>query len=296
VNVGVGYENSLLLTFYGIATDASITPPQGAYYLLAESASTGGAVSSRTHGIVSGQYVTASGATGAKVATAGSAADNVGQTIVLGANLAPANPCAGKVIGEACGGGIYAGVFRGERFAVMPGGCDGTTTNPVCTDGADTAATLRTWRGTGGGDMDIPGVEMFEVATQASIGRGEVETYNITIHSSIMPDSAAHYCLNMVYGGYDDWYLPTKSELAYIYCKSNVIGGSHSTANPQETPNCTIYGGKTAEINWVLGSKSEYWVSTEYSNNNAWGVDFATGDEARHLRYNNSPVRCIRRF
>jgi len=296
VNVGVGYENSLLLTFYGIATDASITPPQGAYYLLAESASTGGAVSSRTHGIVSGQYVTASGATGAKVGIASLAADNVGQTIVLGANLAPANPCVGKVIGEACGGGIYAGVFRGERFAVMPGGCDGTTNNPVCTDGADTAATLRTWRGTGGGDMDIPGVEMFEPATQASTGRGEVETYNITIHSSIMPDSAAHYCLNMVYGGYDDWYLPTKSELAYIYCKSNVIGGSHSTANPQETPNCTIYGGKTAEINWVLGSKSEYWVSTEYSNNNAWGVDFATGDEARHLRYNNSPVRCIRRF
>lgn len=63
--------------------------------------------------------------------------------------------------------------------------------------------------------------------------------------------SAKSLCKNSVVGGYTDWRLPTKAELAMLYQNKNVIGGF---------------------------SKTRYWSSTEYVNDlNAWSLDFSSG-------------------
>jgi hypothetical protein len=60
----------------------------------------------------------------------------------------------------------------------------------------------------------------------------------------------------LVFGGFDDWYLPSKEELRLVY---RTLG----TANPR------------------LGNfgKSFYWTSSEYDLNNAWTVNFKDGQE-----------------
>jgi uncharacterized repeat protein (TIGR02543 family) len=53
-----------------------------------------------------------------------------------------------------------------------------------------------------------------EPNTSEDIGKGLENTAIIT--ASFSGDYAAHYCQNLEYGGYDDWYLPSRPELAYI--------------------------------------------------------------------------------
>ena len=66
----------------------------------------------------------------------------------------------------------------------------------------------------------------------------------------------ARYASRLVFGGFDDWYLPSKEELRLVY---RTLG----TANPR------------------LGNfgKSFYWTSSEYDLNNAWTVNFKDGQE-----------------
>ena len=67
---------------------------------------------------------------------------------------------------------------------------------------------------------------------------------------------AARYTHAMVFGGYDDWFLPSKDELNAMY---SVLG----TASPG------------------IGSyaRSFYWSSSEYDFNNAWTVNFKDGQQ-----------------
>lgn len=53
-----------------------------------------------------------------------------------------------------------------------------------------------------------------EPNTSEDLGKG-LENTNIIV-ASFDGDYAAHYCQNLVYGGFDDWYLPNRPELAYI--------------------------------------------------------------------------------
>lgn len=53
-----------------------------------------------------------------------------------------------------------------------------------------------------------------EPNTSEDLGKG-LENTN-TIVASFEGDYAAHYCHNLAYSGYDDWYLPSRPELAYI--------------------------------------------------------------------------------
>lgn len=53
-----------------------------------------------------------------------------------------------------------------------------------------------------------------EPNTSVDLGKG-LENTNIIV-ASFVGDYAAHYCQDLVYGGYSDWYLPSRPELAYI--------------------------------------------------------------------------------
>ena len=66
----------------------------------------------------------------------------------------------------------------------------------------------------------------------------------------------ARYASRLVFGGFDDWYLPSKEELRLVY---RTLGTA--------TPRLGNFG------------KSFYWSSSEYDLNNAWTVNFKDGQE-----------------
>ncbi len=205
------------------------------------------------------------------------------------------DPCGSTpTIGSPCtGGGIYAGVFDGENYMVTPGNCNDSST-PTC-DGSTDSLNKR-WRGTSGGNSDIPGVENIasSSATSSSSFKGEINTAAIIADSSVTADSAADYCANMNFGGYTDWYLPNKSELAHIYCYASVSGGSHNSSYPQENVNCTSQGGK---VSLIAGfSASYYHSSTEIAASGYWAQNFSNGFQDTPPKSFNTRVRCVRKY
>jgi len=91
--------------------------------------------------------------------------------------------------------------------------------------------------------------------------------------------SAAQACADLAYGGYDDWYLPSKDELNDIYLNRFAI-------NPTAVAN----GGEGL-------SDSFHWSSSEEDDNKAWMMKFINGDQTTELKDNNFvKVRAIRAF
>jgi len=90
---------------------------------------------------------------------------------------------------------------------------------------------------------------------------------------------AASYCYSLVYGGYDDWYLPNRYELNLFYVNKLSIPG--------------------------INSVGYYWSSTEANDSQAWVQEFASGqqlinDKSEYEHYEHyfitHKVRCVRRF
>jgi hypothetical protein len=207
------------------------------------------------------------------------------------------DPCliGSPAIGTVCSdGAIYAGTYQGGSYMVTPGNCTNSTT-PTCNGSADTLD--KSYRGSLGSSNDIVGITNILNATDASLSteRGHVITPILTSSIYISGDSAAHYCDSMTFGGFSDWYLPSKSELAYIYCKATV--SSHNTSYPQEDPNCVGFGGKVSALPGF--SASWYMSGTEWyvGGNDAAGMSFSTGEQGdnfgKEVAYR---VRCIRRY
>ncbi len=94
-----------------------------------------------------------------------------------------------------------------------------------------------------------------EGADDTAIGTGIQNTLDI-ITGDNFTTNAAHDCLNYSVDNnektFNDWFLPSKDELAAIYdnLKVNGLGGL---------------------------SNNNYWSSSEYSSNDAWEQDFSTG-------------------
>lgn len=75
-------------------------------------------------------------------------------------------------------------------------------------------------------------------------------------------------CGNLSAFGYDDWYLPSKTELAALYENKEALGGFDSS--------------------W-------YWSRTEDSASNAWGQSFLNGNQFIYYKTSATHVRCVRR-
>ena len=198
-------------------------------------------------------------------------------------------------IGDVCDDGtIYAGVFDGGKYYITPGNCNNSST-PTCPGGTDTLQ--KAWRGSSGSDTDVPGVENvaeIEVASSSSY-RGHVNTPVIVAHASVSSDSAADYCNEMVFAGHSDWYLPAKSEMTYIFCKTSGIP-AYDTSYPHEAPNCTSMGGKTSElIDFKTTSGSFYLSSSEQSNSRIYRHGFYDGENDSGFKSQDNYVRCVRR-
>ncbi|MFS4459885.1 DUF1566 domain-containing protein [Bdellovibrio sp. HCB2-146] len=222
------------------------------------------------------------------------------------------DPCdsPGVTIGTVCqGGSLFSGNFDGGKYMITPGGCEyepsGTTTSYPATEftpncPGTTDAITKAWRGTAN-NYDIPGVEnVTAVATKSSSSyRGNANTAAIVAITNTSEGGyhpAAHYCDKLNYGGYQDWYLPSKSELAFLYCKSRTSGG---VSYPQEDPNCATYGYAigTDLIPGFRTTANYYWSSTEASTSAATTIKISDGTQtvtgAKSTAYY---IRCIRRY
>jgi hypothetical protein len=87
------------------------------------------------------------------------------------------------------------------------------------------------------------------------LGMGEANTSQI-VQRYRRGNYPARYASTLVFGGFDDWYLPSKEELRLMY---RTLGSA--------VPRLGTFG------------KSFYWSSSEYDLNNAWTVNFNDGQE-----------------
>ena len=151
---------------------------------------------------------------------------------------------------------------EGVRYAWRPAGNNNTVYKP---QGDQTAAELR--------------------VLAKGIGMGKVNTRIITLALGA-GKYAAKYAEDLVCGGRDDWFLPSKDELdtAYNRLAQNRVGS-------KDTP----IGGF---------NKGYYWTSTDYNDKTAWSQYFMDGqqfDRVQTMDGNRTPpnpfrVRAIRAF
>ena len=125
------------------------------------------------------------------------------------------------------------------------------------------------------------------IGTALVIGTGRYNTERLYDHLDIdgkaysnhsgeatYAEYAAKKCLDYSYGGYDDWFLPSKDEVNLMYQNLHKRG---------------------------LGSfaNSDYWSSSENGDYYAWKQDFVYGaefDGNYYHRNNNLYVRAVRAF
>jgi hypothetical protein len=95
---------------------------------------------------------------------------------------------------------------------------------------------------------------------------------------------AAQFCRSLQVGGFNDWYLPSRDELALL---ERNLGLSR-----KNTPELFREGGSEAfERDW-------YWSSTEYASYSgyAWVVYFSNGSQGYDGKSDANGVRAVRRL
>jgi hypothetical protein len=169
-------------------------------------------------------------------------------------------PTALPAIGESFGGGFFAGeiTVAGERYALV-----------VAPKAAGEALGLgykKTDRGTADG------------AYSDDDGLANSEKIADDNHP------AASFCRSLRIGGHDDWYLPSREELAMLY---HNLGPNRPTAP-------ALYKAGAAEA----FEEDWYWSSTEYAPYPyyAWYVNFGLGNQYYTNEYYTSWVRAVRRI
>lgn len=111
-------------------------------------------------------------------------------------------------------------------------------------------------------DMDIP--------TRSGFGGGKLNT-ELIIAAQGSGNYAASLCSNLEFGGFSDWFLPSRDELAMIYAnlRQADLGGF---------------------------SSSPYWSSSQYDDYSAWKQNFSDGYQTDLGKSNYIFVRACRAF
>ena len=125
-------------------------------------------------------------------------------------------------------------------------------------------------------------------------------------NSTVYP--AAHFCNNLVTGGFSDWYFPAKNELEICYYNlkpttqsNNTSFGANTNAVPSRPSNYTAgTPAQTSATNFRdTGSEDfaadAYWSSTESSFANAYDQYFTGGIQFSRSKTNPRYVRAVRK-
>ena len=161
---------------------------------------------------------------------------------------------------------------------VGTGGNDYVFSTAVQSDGKIlVGGEFTSWNGTTVGRIvrlnDNGSVQGQTDADATAIGTGAQNTIDIIADTGgVAATNASAYCADLVYGGYSDWFLPSKDELAQLRIQRDAIGDLQT---------------------------AEYWTSTEYLN--GWGMAWAqridTGVQAsRNKSSQTAYVRPVRSF
>jgi hypothetical protein len=238
------------------------------------------------------------------LASSDSPGDTTGSIPAPTATPSAIDPCLGSPApGTTCAGGaIYLGILQPgaragsatDKYMTTPGGCGEIPSGqrvgsgskaypsaeftPTC---SDTDFLTKNWNdGSIGTYYDIPGLTNY--ADNVGVGFGDYnsdQNYGSTNTSNIVAitasteggrHAAASYCENLVYGGYNDWYLPNRYELNLM--------DSHRPSIPG------------------LVTGVYYWSSTEMSSSSVWKQRFSDGSQDGALKDEANLVRCVRRY
>jgi hypothetical protein len=210
------------------------------------------------------------------------------QQMLTGGTYAPAAP---TVIGQAFGGGFYAG-----KIAVGGGGV--ATHYLIVAPKASGENSARAWGPYG-------------VATaQTSVIDGPT---NSAVEAALgTAYEAATFCEGLTIGGYSDWYLPAKNELEVLYyflkpttSTNDTSSGSNANAVSPEPISTNYTSGSPAQTSAGIGFRTgetnafasgNYWPSTEFNTNAAWRQNFGNGEQSATGKGSSYYVRAVRRI
>jgi hypothetical protein len=202
-----------------------------------------------------------------------------------GGSFAPNVP---TVIGQAFGGGFYAGQI----------GVSSVATHYIIVGPVASAQSTLQWKNamtaTAGADSDIDGPQ--NTADMVADG-----------NSTVYP--CAHFCNDLSTGGQTDWYMPAKNELEVCYYNlkpstdpNNTSSGINPNAVPARASNYT--SGNPAQTSAVAfksgGSEAfttaAYWSSTEFSAGYALVDQMGSGFQNGYGKVSSYRVRAVRRI
>tara|TARA_R110002126_G_scaffold33174_10_gene104060 strand:+ start:1416 stop:2414 length:999 start_codon:yes stop_codon:yes gene_type:complete len=192
------------------------------------------------------------------------------------------------VIGQAYGGGYYAGQI----------GVSSVATHYLVVGPLSTAQSQLKWKNvntaTVGADSDIDGPQN----TTDMVADG---------NSTVYP--CAHFCNDLSTGGKTDWYMPAKNELEVCYYNLKPTVNSNDTSSginlnaiPARASNYTSGTPPTTSATaFLLGGvegflNAMYWSSTEKSASGGWSQYFINGNQNYSPNKTQSyRVRAVRR-
>ena len=211
------------------------------------------------------------------------------------ANIPPTftTPPPPTTIGQAYGGGYYAGQI----------GVSSVATHYLIVGPVASADSSLQWKNA---RSATPGSD--------SVIDGPQNTADIVADGNSTVYPAAHFCNDLVIGGFSDWYMPALNELEVCYynlkpitTSNNTGSGTNTNAVPSRGSNYT--SGTPAQTSvaafqtggaeaFTSDGYTTYWSSTEYDNGNARRQYFSTGNPGNQdFTYKNYTrrVRAIRR-
>jgi hypothetical protein len=178
---------------------------------------------------------------------------------IVGSNLGNNSGAFAHYIGEEFGGGVIFHLWK-DKLGVEHGLVASISDQSIS----------QVW-------SNISDIEMGEIANSSWNGLGNSIA---TINQNNQINSAAKLCLDLVEGGFDDWYLPSIDELSLLWhCRFNV--------------NKTLY---TIVHSKQLSSLEGYWSSSENGTTNAWFFAFNTGRPSNGTKTDKFFVRAVRTF
>jgi hypothetical protein len=193
------------------------------------------------------------------------------------------------VIGQAYGGGFYAGQI----------GVGGVATHYIIVGPVASAQST--------------GVQWKTTNTTTAGTTSDIDGPTNSSNMNNASHPAAQFCEGLTIGGFSDWYMPAKNELEVCYYNlkpstvSNITSAginpnavparasNYTTGNPAQTT-VTDFQIGGAEAFTAVGAESEYWSSTEQSASLAWVDGFRTGNQFGNTKTGTGgPVRAVRR-
>jgi hypothetical protein len=195
------------------------------------------------------------------------------------------------VIGQAYGGGFYAGQIGVSSVATHY-----LVVGPVASAQSGTRIQWKTTNTTTAGTTSV---------------------INGPANSAAMNDAshpAAQFCEAVTAGGFSDWYMPAQNELEVCYynlkpsttsnstspgsgINANAVparGSNYTAGNPAQT-SATDFKDTGAEDFVSNAGTAEYWSSTENSAPYGWGQSFYNGRQYTTNKNSNRQVRAVRR-